>query len=53
MTKYENCRVLANETAEQINIENIWKDLETLSHLERYTGSEEGEKADNLICSRM
>lgn len=53
MTKYENCRVLANETAEQINIENIWKDLETFSHLERYTGSEEGEKAVDLICSRM
>lgn len=53
MAKYENCRVLANEAAEQINLENMWKDLEAFSLLERYTGSEAGEKAVDLICSRM
>lgn len=53
MANYEKCRALADEAAEQFNIEHMWEDLGTFSRLERYTGSEAGEQAVDLILSRM
>lgn len=53
MANYKKCRALANEAADLINIDNMWKDLEIFSGLERYTGSQEGEQAVDLICDRM
>lgn len=37
----------------EISIERMMKDIETFSHLERYTGSEDGERAAEIIAQRM
>ena len=37
----------------EISVERMMKDIETFSHLERYTGSEDGERAAEIIAQRM
>lgn len=53
MEEYRQCRNLADEAAQQIDVERMWEDLERFSKLERYTGSPAGEAAVDLICERM
>ncbi|MBQ4234535.1 MAG: M28 family peptidase [Firmicutes bacterium] len=53
MAIYQEAYDLAAETSAQVDIDKMWVDLEAFSKLHRYTGSEAGEQAVDLICSRL
>lgn len=50
MTKF---REFSERIAGSLNTDRMMKDIETFSHLERYTGSQEGEQAAEIIAERM
>lgn len=43
----------SEKISSEISVERMMKDIETFSHLERYTGSEDGERAAEIIAQRM
>lgn len=43
----------SEKISNEISVERMMKDIETFSHLERYTGSEDGERAAEIIAQRM
>jgi len=53
MAIYQEGYDFAAETSAQVDLDRMWVDLETFSKLHRYTGSEAGEKAVDLICKRL
>ena len=50
MTKFQK---ISEIIAGALNTDKMMEDIETFSHLNRYTGSEEGEKVAEIIAERM